>query len=150
MRFDLKIPTSRFGIIDIPEDQVIYVPSGLIGFPNQKRYVLREHKKGSPFIWFQAVDEGELAFVLIDPLLFKPDYEFQVNSEDRKTLGFAESCEGLQTMVIVNIIPGEPMEVTANLLGPVVMNTKKKLAKQVILHQSSYPTRFPVLTAKKQ
>jgi len=145
----LKIPTSRFGTIEIPEDQVIYVPSGLIGFPNQKRYVLREYKKGSPFIWFQAVDEGELAFVLIDPLLCKPDYEFQVNSEDRKTLEFTDSCERLQTLVIVNITPGEPMEVTANLLGPVVMNTKKKLAKQVILHQSSYSTRYPVPTAKK-
>jgi flagellar assembly factor FliW len=42
------------------------------------------------------------------------------------------------------------MEVTANLLGPVVMNTTKKLAKQVILHQSSYPARFPVPTVKKQ
>jgi flagellar assembly factor FliW len=144
----LKIPTSRFGTIDIPEDQVIYVPLGLIGFPNQKRYVLREHKKGSPFIWFQAVDDEDLAFVLIDPLLCEPDYEIQVNSEDRKTLELPDSCEGLQTMVIVNITPGDPVEITANLLGPVAMNFKKKLAKQVVLHQSPYTTRHPIPTLK--
>ena len=145
----MKIPTSRFGTIEIPEDQVICVPSGLIGFPSQKRYVLLEHRKGSPFMWFQAVDEEELAFVLIDPLLCSPGYEFQVTAEDRRALEFSESCEGLQTLVIVNITPGEPMEITANLLGPVVINTQKKLARQIILHQSPYSTRYPVPTMKK-
>ena len=145
----MKIPTSRFGTIDIPEDQVIYVPLGLIGFPNQKRYVLREHKKGSPFIWFQAVDDEDLAFVLIDPLLCQPDFEIQVSPEDRKTLELPESCEGLQTMVTVNITPGDPLEITANLLGPVAINLQKKLAKQIVLHHSSYSTRHPIPAIKK-
>ena len=146
----MKVTTSRFGTIDITEDEVIYVPLGLIGFPNQKRYILREHKKGSPFIWFQSVDEGDLAFVLMDPLLCKTDYEFQINSEDRKILEFSDSCDGLQTLVIVNIIPGDPIEVTANLLGPLVVNTKKKVAKQVVLHQSPYSTRHPIPSIRKQ
>jgi flagellar assembly factor FliW len=145
----LKIPTSRFGTIDIPEDQVIYVPSGLIGFPNQKRYVLVEHKKGSPFIWFQAVDDEDLAFVLMDPLLCEPAYEIQVNSEDRKTLELPDSCEGLQIRVTVNITPGDPLKITANLLGPVAINLPKKLAKQIVLHQSSYSTRHPIPTIKR-
>ena len=145
----MKVPTSRFGAIDIPEDQVIYIPLGLIGFPNQKRYVLLEHKKGSPFIWFQAVDDEDLAFVLIDPLLCEPDYEIQVNSEDRKILELPDSCEGLQAMVTVNITPGDPPEITANLLGPVAINLPKKLAKQIVLHQSPYSTRHPIPTIRK-
>jgi len=145
----LKVPTSRFGTIEIREDQVIYVPLGLIGFPNQKRYVLLEHKKGSPFFWFQALDDESLAFVLIDPLLFEPGYEFQIGSDDRKVLELSDSCEGLQIWVIVNIKPGDPLEVTANLLGPLVMNPRKQLAKQVVLHQSSYSTRHPIPTVKK-
>ncbi len=145
----MKIPTCRFGTIEIAEDQVIYVPAGLIGFPGQKRYALLEHKKGSPFVWFQALDEEDLAFLLLDPLLCKPDYEFLISPEDRKALELPDSCEGMQTLVIVNITSADPLEITANLLGPVVMNVKKKLAQQIVLHQSPYSTRFPIPTVKK-
>lgn len=145
----MKIPTIRFGTIDIQEEQVIYITSGLIGFPNHKRYIFLEHKKGSPFVWFQSVEDEALAFVLIDPLLFKPDYEVQVNPEDRKALGLSDSCDGLQTLVIVNITTGEPKEITANLLGPLIINIKKKLAKQIILYQYPYSTRTPIPTVRR-
>jgi flagellar assembly factor FliW len=145
----LKIPTRRFGTVEIAQDQVVYVPEGLIGFPSQKRYVLLEHKKGSPFVWFQALDEEDLAFLLLDPLLCKPDYEFLISPEDRKALELPDSCEGMQTLVIVNIMPEGPLEITANLLGPVVMNVKKRLARQIVLYQSPYSTRFPLPTVKK-
>lgn len=145
----MKIPTRRFGTVEIAQDQVVYVPEGLIGFPAQKRYVLLEHKKGSPFIWFQAVDEEDLAFLLLDPLLCKPDYEFLISPEDRKALELPDSCEGMQTLVIVNIAPAGSLEVTANLLGPVVMNVKKRLARQIVLYQSPYSTRFPIPMVKK-
>jgi flagellar assembly factor FliW len=145
----LKIPTRRFGTVEIAEDQVVYVPDGLIGFPGQKRYVLLEHKKGSPFVWFQAVDEEDLAFLLIDPLLCEPDYEFLIGPQDREALELSDSCEGMQTLVIVNITSAGPLEITANLLGPVVMNVKKRLARQIVLYQSPYSTRFPIPMVKK-
>ena len=145
----MKIPTRRFGTIEIAEDQVVYIPAGLIGFPDQKRYVLLEHKKGSPFVWFQALDDEALAFLLIDPLLCKPDYELLISPEDRKALELPDSCEGVQTLVIVNVTSAGPLEITANLLGPVVMNVKKRLAKQIVLYQSPYSTRFPIPVVKK-
>ena len=82
----MKIETSRFGTLDLAEDNIIHLPSGLFGFPDDKRYTLLEHKKGSPFVWLQSVDKGALAFVLIDPLLVTPDYEMQINPEDMKEL----------------------------------------------------------------
>ena len=145
----MKIETRCHGSVDIKEEQVIYVPSGLIGFPRQRRYILLEHKKGSPFVWFQSVDEPSLAFVLIDPLLFKSDYEIQVSTEDRRALELSDSCEGIQAMVIVNITSGNSLEITANLLGPLLINVPKKLAKQVVLYQSSYSTRTPFPMVKK-
>ena len=145
----MKIQTLRFGTVEIGEDQVIHLPSGLIGFPNQKRYVILEHKKGSPFVWFQSVDDESVAFVLIDPFLFQPDYEVEVGPEDRKALGLTEGCDGMQTMAIVTITAGDPMEITANLLGPVVINTLKKTAKQIVLYQFPYSTRTPIPTVRR-
>jgi len=140
----VKIETSRFGTLDLVEDKVIHVPSGLFGFPDSKRYTLLEHRKGSPFVWFQSVDNGSLAFVLIDPLLVKPDYEVRISPEDINELQLADAPDGIQTLVIVNITSGEKMELTVNLLGPIVINTKKKFGKQIILSDSEYSLRYPI------
>ena len=145
----MQIETSRFGTLEIQEEQIITVPSGLIGFPEDKRYVLLEHKQGSPFLWFQSVDHGPLAFVLIDPLLVKPDYSVHLNPEDRRMLQLPPDGAGLQILVIVNISRGEPVEITANLLGPILLNVPKRLARQIILYQGNHPTRYPIPTIQK-
>ena len=139
----MKIPTTRFGVIEVPEDQVIQVPSGMIGFPNHRRYVFVEHRKGSPFIWLQSVDNESLAFILADPLLVRPDYEFQISPEDRQALELNDDCAGMQPMVVVNVASAEPVRITANLLGPIIFNIPKKLAKQIILYQTNYSTQAP-------
>ena len=144
----MRVETSRFGTIDLLEDRVVTLPEGLIGFPDCKRYVLLEHKKGSPFLWLQSVEKGSLAFVLVDPSLFKPDYEIQIDAEDMRTLELKEAPDGIQTLVIVNITPGNPAEITANLLGPIVLNVKKKIAKQIILPEGQYSIRHPIPSAE--
>ena len=142
----MKIETSRFGSLDLLEDKIIHVPSGLFGFPDSKRYTLFEHKEGSPFLWLQSVDNGSLAFVLIDPLLVKPDYEIQISPQDMKELQLTDAPDGIQTLVIVNVTPGERVGLTANLLGPIVINVKKKLGKQIILSDNQYSLRHPLPT----
>jgi flagellar assembly factor FliW len=146
----LQISTTRFGTIEIPEGQVIHLPSGMIGFPNHQRYVFVEHKKGSPFVWLQSVDDESLAFVLADPLLVRPDYEIQISREDRQALELNESCAGMQPMVVVNITSAHPVKITANLLGPIIFNVPKKVAKQIIVYQVGYSTQVPFPTNGKQ
>lgn len=90
------------------------------------------------------MDNGSLAFVLIDPLLVTPDYEIQMSPEDMKELKVTDAPDGIQTLVIVNITPGERVELTANLLGPIVINLEKKLAKQIILPDNQYSLRHPI------
>jgi flagellar assembly factor FliW len=140
----VKIETSRFGTLDLSEDKVIRVPSGLFGFPDCKRYILLEHRKGSPFVWFQSVDNGSLAFVLVDPLLVKPDYEVQISPEDMNELQLADAPDGIQTLAIVNITSGEKVQLTVNLLSPIVINVKQKFGKQIILPDSRYSLRYPI------
>jgi flagellar assembly factor FliW len=140
----VKLETSRFGTLDLQEERVIRVPSGLYGFPDSKRYTLLEHKKGSPFVWFQSVDNGSLAFVLIDPLLVKPDYEVRISPEDMKELQLADAPDGIQTLAIVNIASGEKVQLTVNLLSPIVINVKQKFGKQIILPDSRYSLRHRI------
>ena len=147
----MEIATTRFGIVHAREDQVIDVPSGILGFPEDRRYILFNHQEGSPFWWFQSLDHGALAFVLIDPFLIKPDYELQMSPEDTLLLQFDKDEGGLskiQPMAIVSISREEPRVITANLLGPVVINLMKRVAKQVVLDRQNYSHRFPVPLTK--
>jgi flagellar assembly factor FliW len=142
----VKVPTTRFGVLEIEEEQIIHMRSGILGFPEAQRYMLLEHKKGSPYIWFQSVDHESLAFVLMDPLLFKPDYEVRINPEDSRELELKETPGGIQTFVVINISRGNSSQITANLLGPIVINVQKKKAKQIVLDPNHYSTRYPIPT----
>lgn len=141
----MKILTSRFGEVEVDLQAVINVAGGLIGFPDQKRYVIIRHKPESPFFWFQSTDRPELAFVIVDPLLFKPDYEVPLPELVLDELG-AAGLEEIGVYVIVTIPPGRPQDMTANLLGPLVVNTKSRLARQLVLDEKAYSYQHPILT----
>jgi flagellar assembly factor FliW len=139
----IKVKTSRFGEIEVDEKDVILLPSGLIGFPELKQYVLLDHDKESPFKWFQSLEDGSIAFVLIDPLLFKPDYLAEVTDSELNDLD-VQSEEDLVISVIVTV-PSNPQNMTANLKAPLIFNLKNRRGKQVILNTSQYNTRHNII-----
>jgi flagellar assembly factor FliW len=139
----LKVKTTRFGEIEVPENDVIHLPLGLIGFPELNKYVLLDHDKESPFKWFQALEDGAIAFVLIDPLLFKPDYVAEVTDNELTELD-VQAEEDLVISVIVTV-PSNPQNMTANLKAPLIFNLKNRRGKQVILNTSQYNTRHNIM-----
>ncbi|MCX6124755.1 MAG: flagellar assembly protein FliW [Proteobacteria bacterium] len=139
----MKVKTTRFGEIEVPENDVIHLPLGLIGFPELKKYVLLDHDKDSPFKWFQSLEDGAIAFVLIDPLLFKPDYVAEVTDNELTELE-VNAEEDLVISVIVTV-PSNPQNMTANLKAPLIFNLKNRRGKQVILNTSQYNTRHNIM-----
>ena len=138
----MKLEGTHFGDIEVEREEVITVPEGVLGFPNSKRYIILDHSESSPFKWFQSLDEPGLSFIIINPLLFEPDYRVQM---DRKEISILEPFEsdGLLIMAIVTI--QESKEITANLQGPLVINPKNQLAKQIVLADGGYTTRHSIL-----
>ena len=141
----MQIETSRFGTIAVEEEKIFLLPEGFIGFPEWTRYLLLNHREGSPFLWFQSVENQDLAFVLMDPLDLVADYDINLSPEDSLLLQLDQPAE-VKALVVVNISRQQPPEITANLLAPVVINSGKKIAKQVILYQTDYSIRHPVPT----
>jgi len=139
----LEIETTRFGKLKIEEGKIIFFTSGILGFPEAKRYVLLPHRENSPFFWLQAVDVPELAFVVVDPKLFFPDYDPKLPPEAKKELHLREGDE-LCFLTIVTIPKEKPEEMTVNLLGPIAVNVSRRLAKQVVLDARRYPLREPL------
>ena len=141
----MKVETTRFGTIAIQQDEIITMPFGMPGFSDQKQFVLLDHKKDSPFQWYQSIQDPSLAFVITDPFLFKPDYAVNMH-KILEEMGWEQDVDGhqLKLYAIVNIPPGKPEKTTANLIGPVLMNLVTREAVQVIIPDSSYSHKFPL------
>ena len=140
----MQIDTSRFGLIEIDEEKVLTLTQGILGFPEQRRYVLLPHGGKSPFYWFQSVDRPDLAFVVTNPSIFTSDYAFDVPDFIGKELKI-EKQEEVQVLVLLTIPKNKPQGITANLLGPMIINTKKMLGRQTVLDPKIFPVRFPLL-----
>jgi len=142
----LEIETIRFGKITILEDKVITFPKGLLGFSQRRRFVLFPHKEGSPFFWLQCVEDGELAFVLMNPKLVVNDYMIDIDDENLKDLE-CEDGRGLDVLCIVTIPHDDPRKMTVNLLGPIVINVNKMRAVQLVSTNSAFSHRHPVIAS---
>lgn len=144
----IQVKTTRFGDLDVKQEDVIVLPSGLIGFPELKQYVLLDHDKGSPFKWLQSLDDGAIAFVLINPLLFKPDYAVEVGEGEVADLNIESEDDAVISVIIT--MPSNPMKMTANLKAPLIFNLKNRKGKQIILSSSLYTTRHNVMDEVKR
>ncbi|MGC9324739.1 MAG: flagellar assembly protein FliW [Desulfomonilia bacterium] len=139
--------TVRFGTIPIQEDKVITFPKGILGFARNKKYVLFPHSEKSPFFWLQSVEDGELAFVVMNPHLVKPDYSIDLEQETLQELG-SEKTEDLELLCIVTIPRGRPEDMTINLLGPLIINAHTRSAVQVIADSEKHSHRHPIISGK--
>jgi flagellar assembly factor FliW len=138
-----KIQTSRFGEIEVDEQRIIHFQDGILGFQKQKTYVIIEGTKESPFYWLQSLEVPELAFVLTNPFSFKKDY-LQSLSLDELGLIKEDEKSDLVLFSLVTVPAGHPEQATMNLLGPLVIDTKMRLGRQVILPNSGYSHRHPL------
>lgn len=143
----MKIMTTRFGEIEVGDDKVLNFPEGIIGFHSLKRFVLLG-KQSRLVMWLQAVDNPKIAFIVVNPFLFEADYSPRLTQEDMNFLK-VEKTEDLHILAIV-VVPEDPEKMTANLLGPVVINTKERIGKQVILLDGGYSVKHPIVKNLKE
>jgi flagellar assembly factor FliW len=138
------IATKHFGQIVVREDQIITFSPGLLGFSELHRYILIEHGQESPFLWLQCVDQPDLAFVVIDPLFVLPNYQIGPLNGVQKELDL-KNPHDLKILVILTIPPGHPQDMTANLMGPLLINLANRRGKQLVLESSPYSHKHPVI-----
>ena len=143
----IKITTDRFGEMEFPESSVVRVAGGLIGLAGQENFVIIQHQDNTPFYWLQSVDEPELALVMVNPLLFKEDYDPPIPLSVHQELDIQNAGE-ISIFVIVTIPAGNPQGMTANLLGPLVVNPRSRQARQLVLDDRIYSHRFQIFKNK--
>ncbi len=145
----MKIETKQFGAIDIDEQRIYTMPDGMPGFPGMKRFVVIEKEETWPFLCYQCVEDAALSFYIMNPYLFKPDYKINMHQALRESGWTGDAEADVKLYVIVNTSAGDPEKITANLIGPLVINTHRFEAVQLVMHNSPYSHQHRIFSGQE-
>jgi len=138
----MKVDTKAFGTVEVDDRQKISFPEGLYGFEDYIDYVLMDAER-QPFFWLQSIKDKDIAFILINPFLFRPDYELNIPNEDLEDIGIKSPDKALIFTIVT--IPPDGSAMTANLQGPLVINRDNMTGKQAILSDVRWNTRHDIV-----
>lgn len=130
----MKVKTTRFGELEVNPTDLVTIAEGLFGFENLKKYFVVDPGDSTLILWLQSTEDEKVAFPIIEPKIFKPDYIAKLLPADLNGL----ELETLQAAKLYSIltIPGNVTEMSANLKAPIVINSSKKIGKQIVLQDS--------------
>lgn len=139
----MKLHASSFGEIEIDEENVLTFPEGIPGFEQYKKFVvINNPDEENPFDWLQSVENEDLAFVIINPFFVFPDYDITIPESAIEKLKIKDETDIFVYTIVV--VPENIEDMTTNLSGPIIINGKEKLGKQVILEDNRYITKHHI------
>ncbi len=139
----IRIEHPRWGQLEFRAEDIIYFPQGLVGFERLKRFAIFQSEDTVPFAWMISVDDPDIGFAIINPMIFCPDYNPNVSQRELRELKVTKPEEvAIYSIVTLNC---DPRKATANLSGPIFINTKQRLAKQVVLLSEQYSSRWRIV-----
>jgi flagellar assembly factor FliW len=92
----------------------------------------------------QCVEEGALAFPVINPWHVRPDYAPTIPGPILRQLNITDIHQQMRLYSIITIPPDDPMNITINLLAPIVVNKMERVGRQVLVQNENYPLRAPL------
>jgi flagellar assembly factor FliW len=138
----MLIQTSRFGPVKLQSEDIIEFPEGILGFNDLRRFVLLDDPNDEIFAWLQSCEIPQIAFPVLEPELFASNYQISLTKHDLESLGLTKQ-EKIRGFSIITI-PEDPTQMTANLKAPVVINTEKRIARQIVLQDNNLAIREPI------
>lgn len=139
----MKIQTKYHGEVEIEAQEIIHFEEGIPSFEDEKQFVILPFGEDSPFLILQSVQSSSLGFVIINPFDFFNDYSVKLSDSTLEKLKIKRE----EQVAIFSILTvQEPFHnTTANLRGPVVINTKEQLGKQIVLLDEKYTTKHFII-----
>jgi flagellar assembly factor FliW len=140
----MKADTRMFGEVDIADEKIITLETGMIGFPDMRKFALvydEEKGEDGPIHWFQSMDDPQVAFPVVDPTLIKPDYNPTVSDEILAPLG--ELTDQNVYVIVTVTVPRDIKEMSINLKAPIVINIDNNKAVQLIV-EDDFPVKYKI------
>jgi flagellar assembly factor FliW len=130
--------SNQHGPTGLNSDPAITFPEGLVGCPNWKRFVLlMDEDEDLPVAILRSLDDPQVELLVTDPTLVEPDYVTRLKS--LHSLGTSNPT------VYCTLAVAADGSITANLMGPLVINPQSRVGHQLVLADSGYSTRHPIV-----
>ena len=140
--------TKFHGLIEFQPEQVLQVPKGLFGFPEEKQFLLLELPSSKPIVFIQSVGSQNLCFIGLPIQVVDAAYRLDIPMSDLEALGYAGNAHpamGKELLCLAILTIAERRITTANLAAPLVIDIAGHRGMQVIVgdlysHQHPFPT----------
>jgi flagellar assembly factor FliW len=123
---DFQTVTCRFGQIEAPPESILRVDQEpLLGFERLTEFVLVNLEEQRPFLWLQSMQDGSVAFPLLDPSHYFSGYTREVSQ-----------AVGPDWQVLC-MVGREGQQLGLNLLAPILIAPHSgKLRQHMIANRS--------------
>ena len=138
----MKIKTARFAELDVDEKDVIYFKEGPLNFEQLRRFIIVDPGDKTLILWLQSIENPKIAFPIVEPRIFCSDYTVKLLPMELISL----DLENLKDAGIYTIltIPQVVTEMTANLKAPIIINSKTRQARQIVLQDNRLVPNHPM------
>ncbi len=144
----MEINTTRFGELSVNKEDILSFTEGILGFESLKRFFIVDPGDSTLILWLQSIDDGSVAFPIIEPKIFKPDYVAKLMPSDLNSIELEDISSSRIYTVLT--IPSDITQMSANLKAPIVINNDKKLARQIVLQDSKLSVKFEMYKELKK
>ncbi|MDP2137419.1 MAG: flagellar assembly protein FliW [Candidatus Didemnitutus sp.] len=141
------LPSNHTHELESPVANRFTLPQGIIGFTDFNHADLLYFPDHLPFLWMKlSNDKNEsVHFVVLEPGGLIANYSPELFDDDAESLKLADPSEAM----VLNIVTLEqqcPLEAKVNLIGPIIVNRRTKLGRQLVIsNYSHYSAHHPLV-----
>jgi flagellar assembly factor FliW len=135
----MQISTTRFGLVEVPEEALIHFKGGIIGFPRESAFALIPHGDSTLIAWLQSATTPALAFPVVSAHGLVVDYPDVSLVPASEKAGLGSEPDELAVLAVLSAPRSQPA--TINLLAPLLINSVTRHGAQVFLEGSRFTTR---------
>ena len=139
----MKFISKVHGEMQYEENNIITFNKGIPGFNELKKFILLDLQEYEPFKLLQSLENNEISLIVASPYEFFNEYEIKLGEETIKNLKI-DSPEQATILTTVTL-NSDVKKITTNLQGPIVINTSNNFGEQIILDNSKYKVKSPLV-----
>jgi flagellar assembly factor FliW len=135
--------------LDVSPANEFQLPQGLIGLSEYRRAELLYMPDHLPFLWMRLHGPDTIHFVVLEPGGIVTGYEPEIFDTDAEQLGINDPSEAM-IINIVTLRQQQPVEATVNLIGPLVINRRTRIGRQLVISNYSRYSAHHLLVENSQ
>ncbi len=115
-------------------------PRGIPGLELYRRFLIEPVPDNRLFAMLVAADDPSIGMILVDPLPFFPQYQVDLQRNDRRDLQLKKD----QDLIIFTTVTVDQDRLFTNLAAPILINIAQRRGKQLIVPHRCSDMRVPL------